>query len=80
MFSIFQGEFLLTAFIAFTIFGFPFLCASVWMKLFRVDVDEDKIVVRRGIGTKYSFTLSDIEKVICTIRSIGVGRSKAFQI
>ena len=80
MFSIFQGEFLLAAFIAFAIFGFPFLCASVWMKLFRVDVDEDKIVVRRGIGTKYSFTLADIEKVVCIIRPIGVGTSKAFQI
>ena len=50
------------------------------MKLFRVDVDEDKIVVRRGIGTKYSFTLADIEKVVCIIRPIGVGTSKAFQI
>ena len=53
MFSIFQGKFLLAAFIAFAIFGFPFLCAAVWMRLFRVDMEnklDDKATSSAGVG------------------------------
>lgn len=41
----------------------PTIIAFIWWNMFKVTVDGNTITVRRGIGTKYTFDVSEIQQV-----------------
>ena len=80
LFTVFQGKLPVAAYCLFFLLSLPFLIAALWMSLFQIDVEEDRWTVRRGIGIRYSFQVSEIEKVEYKIKQTGMGTSVAICI
>ena len=50
-------------FVCFSLLLLPMIIAYIWMNMYKVMVDGDKITVRRGIGIKYTIDVSEIERI-----------------
>lgn len=75
-FTIFQGRQHPACYICFALLVTPFFCFSVWAKFFRVTVKENVITVQRGIGTKYSFPVSEITKATRRLNHTKLGNTE----
>lgn len=75
-FTLFQGERNPVMYVCFALLLLPFLICGVWTQLYRIDVYLDEIHVRRGIGTRYSFTLSEIIRVEHRIHHTNAGTNE----
>lgn len=80
IFTLFQGKLPTAAYCIFFLLSLPFLIAALWMGIFRIDVQEDYLSVRRGIGVRYGFHAAEIRRVVYKITLTGVGKSQAIQI
>lgn len=79
-FTLFQGERNPAMYVCFLLFDLPFLFGGLWARIYRIDVDGDRISVRRGNGTRYSFEVSEIETVVHRVNHTAMGMSEAIKI
>lgn len=71
----------LAMYIAITIFIFiPCSIAILWLLLFKVTVKDQTITVRRGIGTTYSFDVTEIVKVTWKVNLTAFGKLEKITI
>ena len=79
-FTLFQGERNPAMYVCFLLFDLPFLFCGIWARNYRIDVDGDRICVRRWNGTRYSFEASEIEAVVHRVNHTAMGMSEAIRI
>ncbi len=67
-------------FVCFLLFVIPFVIGSVWAKNYQIQVDGERITVRRGNGTCFDFETKEIQKVTRKITHTKNGINEKFEI
>ena len=79
-FTLLQGEQNSAMYVCFLLLDLPFLFGGLWARNYRIEVDGDRISVRRWNGARYSFEVSQIEKVVHRVNHTAMGMSEVIKI
>lgn len=64
----------------FFILDTPLIFSAFWTKNYRIAIEDNHITVRRALGRRFSFEISDIEKVIYRINHTQMGITEKYTI